>query len=151
MSTTNTIDTRITDLLQDVGDRIGADRVVDLFEGILDGAAKTRGSIEKSVDALLSYTNLPTRAEHVALADSVEAMAKRVEVLARRIERLTVDVKKNTKTLSKAAAKRPAAAAKSGAGARKSAASKTQAGKAKATSARAQAESKRKPSARGRR
>lgn len=147
MSTTPTIDERITDLLTDVSDRIGADRVVDLFEGILDGAAKTRGNIEKSFDALLGYTNIPTRAEHMALVESVQALGKRIEVLAGRIERLQNAGKKTEKEVGKLTARRAAADARSA----KTAGAKAKAAKAKSKPARGGTTSKSKPAARGRR
>ena len=110
MSTSpTTIEDSVNEWLRDVSDRLGTERIADIFGGILIGAARTKGTIEKSLDSLLVYTNIPTRSEHVALAasveqlgDRVEALGKRVEVLARRLEAVKTASKQKTATTAAA-------------------------------------------------
>lgn len=152
---TPTIDERFNEILQDVRHRIGTDRMADILDGILIGAAKTKGNIEKSVDALLVYTSLTSRSEHAALAKSVDALGRKLDALARRVEKLGAGTSAAATTARKPTRKRAgsrtATAAKARAGARKAAGSKAKAPAAKPKSAGARAKAKKKTSTRTRR
>jgi hypothetical protein len=84
----NKIDSGIYELLRDVGDRIGADRVGDVLSGLLDGAARTRDTLERNVESLLGYANIPSRSEYDALLRVVEGLTTSVERLSKRIDTL---------------------------------------------------------------
>jgi hypothetical protein len=152
---TPSIDERFNEVLQDVRRRIGTDRVADILDGILIGAAKTKGNIEKSVDALLVYTSLTSRSEHAALAKSVAALGRKLDMLTRRVEKLaegTVGASKTARTSTrKRTGSRGPTGAKSRAGARKAAGSKAKAPAAKPKPAGARAKAKKKTSTRARR
>jgi vacuolar-type H+-ATPase subunit I/STV1 len=115
------LDQRLNALLRDAGLGAGAARIADILSGIVFTATKTAGTIEKSLDSLLAYTNITTRSEHQAVEETVEALGRRVEVLARRIEKLQADVK----GLKKASDKQAAISQRAAERAKKSATTKT--------------------------
>jgi hypothetical protein len=88
-------DPGIYDLLRDVGGRIGADRVGEVLSGLLDGAARSRGTLERNLENLLGYANIPSRTEYEQLVRVVEGLTASVERLGKRIDELAVRAAKS--------------------------------------------------------
>jgi len=80
-------DSGIYDLLLD-GGRIGAERVGEALSGLLDGAARTRGTLERNLESLLGYANIPSRSEYEQLVRVVEGLTNSVERLGKRMDEL---------------------------------------------------------------
>jgi hypothetical protein len=83
-------DSGIYEVLREVGGRIGAERVGEVLSGLVDGAARTRVSLERNLENLLGYANIPSRAEYEQLVRVVEGLTASVERLGKRIDDLAL-------------------------------------------------------------
>ena len=81
-------DSSLYDLLRDVGGRIGADRVGEILSGLVDGATRSRATLERNLENLLVRV--------------VEGLTASVERLGKRIDDLAVRAAKSAERMPRA-------------------------------------------------
>jgi len=82
------IDKKVYGWVAEVGDRVGADRLGNLFGGALVGVAKTKATLDKNVDALLAVANIPSRRDYRRMQSKLESLQGSVMSLSRTVEQL---------------------------------------------------------------
>ena len=68
------VEKRLFDFLGEVVDKVGADRVQQIVEGAITGAARTKKAVDKNVDNLLALANIPSRRDFERMRHKLEAL-----------------------------------------------------------------------------
>jgi len=105
------IEKKVYGWVADVGDRVGADRLGNLFGGALTGVAKTKATLDKNLDALLAVANIPSRGDYRRMQSKLESLHGSVMSLSRTVEQLRAALANgsaNGKSAAKAKPGRPA-------------------------------------------
>jgi hypothetical protein len=113
----------VSEWMSQLGDRIGADRMVDVVTGAMAGVARTRRSVDRNVSALMSMANIPSRGEYERVHARLNAVQNSIRNLSRRLDDLNRQIEGGQKT--QGARKAPARKRKAKAGSAKSAKPKT--------------------------
>jgi hypothetical protein len=82
------VEKRLYEFLGEVGDRIGAERVQNILETAITGAARTKKAVDKNVESLLSIANIPSRREYDRMRIKLDALQGSVVSLSRSVEEL---------------------------------------------------------------
>jgi hypothetical protein len=82
------VEKKIYEMLSEVGDRLGAERLQQIVEGALSGAARTKEAVDKNFGALLSLANIPSRREYDRMRVKLDALQGSVMNLTRMVEDL---------------------------------------------------------------
>jgi hypothetical protein len=82
------IEKKVYGWVAEVGDRVGADRLGNLFGGALVGVAKTKATLDKNLDALLAVANIPSRGDYRRMQSKLDSLQGSVMSLSRTVEQL---------------------------------------------------------------
>ena len=98
----------VSEWMSQLGDRIGADRMLDVVSGAAAGVARTRRSVDRNVSALMSMANIPSRGEYERVHARLNAVQNSIRNLSRRLDDLNRQIEGAQKTQGarKAAARR---------------------------------------------
>lgn len=78
----------VPEWMSQLGDRIGADRMLDAVSGAVAGVARTRRSVDRNVSALMSMANIPSRGEYERVHARLNAVQNSIRNLSRRLDDL---------------------------------------------------------------
>lgn len=88
----------VSEWMSQLGDRIGADRMVDVVTGAMAGVARTRRSVDRNVSALMSMANIPSRGEYERVHARLNAVQNSIRNLSRRLDDLNRQIEGAQKT-----------------------------------------------------
>jgi len=86
------VEKKVYEFLSELGDRLGAERVQQLFENAVTGAVRTKKAVDKNVDTLLSMANIPSRREYDRMRAKLDALQATIMSLNRTVEDLRARV-----------------------------------------------------------
>jgi|GEM_PF-1014881 hypothetical protein len=109
---------RLGSLLGEVRGLMGRETIDSVIEGAAKGAAKTRASVDRNLDTLLSMANLPSRSDYRKLQNKLDTVQGSLRNLNRKLDDLSKSLAASGGS-AKAPAK-PASKAKKGAAKRPS-------------------------------
>ena len=87
-SQTEGLEKMVSEWMSQLGDRIGADRMLDVVSGAVAGVARTRRSVDRNVSALMSMANIPSRGEYERVHARLNAVQNSIRNLSRRLDDL---------------------------------------------------------------
>ena len=76
------------EFLSELGERVGADRVQQVVESAITGAARTKKAVDKNVETLLSMANIPSRRDYERMRAKLDALQGTIVHLTRTVEEL---------------------------------------------------------------
>jgi hypothetical protein len=82
------VEKRFFEFLGEVVDKIGTERVQQVLEGAINGAASTKKVVDKNVESLLALANIPSRRDFERMRNKLEALQGSVITLTRTVEDL---------------------------------------------------------------
>ena len=88
----------VSEWMSQLGDRIGADRMLDVVSGAAAGVARTRRSVDRNVSALMSMANIPSRGEYERVHARLNAVQNSIRNLSRRLDDLNRQIEGAQKT-----------------------------------------------------
>ncbi|RMF19637.1 MAG: hypothetical protein D6760_12940 [Deltaproteobacteria bacterium] len=97
------VEKKLQDLLSQVTHTVGADRVANVLGGAMVGAARTKATIDRNIDALMAMANLPTRSDYQRLQTKLDSLQGSIVNLTRAVEQLRTVVADGRGTRGKAA------------------------------------------------
>ncbi len=104
------VEKRLYELLSDLTDRIGVERVQQLVEGAFVGAARTKEVVDKNVESILSFANIPSRREYERMKTKLDALQGTILNLTRTVEELQARLAERNENGAGSSAKRKAPA-----------------------------------------
>ena len=75
-------------LAGELGQLLASERMAEALGELIAGAAKTKASLDRNIDGLLSMANIPTRAEYRRIETKIDSLQASVLSLSRKLERL---------------------------------------------------------------
>lgn len=82
------VEKKVFQLLSDLGDRVGAERVQQFLEGAVTSAARTKKAVDKNVETLLAMANIPSRRDYDRVRSKLDALQASVVSLNRTVDDL---------------------------------------------------------------
>lgn len=86
------VEKKVYEFLSELGDRLGAERVQQLFENAVTGAVRTKKAVDKNVDTLFSMANIPSRRDYDRMRAKLDALQATIMSLNRTVEDLRARV-----------------------------------------------------------
>ena len=111
---TGSLEKRLGALLGEVRGLVGRETIDSVIEGAAKGAAKTRATVERNLDALLSMANLPSRSDYRKLQNKLDTVQGSLRNLNRKLDTLSAALEAGSGAASKKASGKPASKAKKG-------------------------------------
>lgn len=112
---TGSLEKRLGSLLGEVRGLVGRDKIDSVIEGAAKGAAKTRATVDRNLDALLSMANLPSRSDYRKLQNKLDTVQGSLRNLNRKLDTLSDALESGGGAGSKkTASSKPASKAKKG-------------------------------------
>ena len=80
----------INDLTERIGDvsTASTERVRDLVEAAVETAGRTRDSVERNLEQLLGFANLPSRSDYEAVESKLDSLQRSIRTMSRQLQDL---------------------------------------------------------------
>ena len=82
----------VTGWISGVASTIGVDRVGNVIGGAIDGAARTKASVDRNIEGIMSLTSLPTKRDFHRLLTKVESLQGSLINVSKKLDKLSGEV-----------------------------------------------------------
>ncbi len=82
------LEKKLYGLVSELGQLLASERLAEAVTELIAGASKTKASLDRNIDGLLSLANIPTRSDYRRIETKVDSLQASVLSLSRKVDRL---------------------------------------------------------------